>query len=90
MKKCCNSKGIFSCAECDEFPCSVLKAFENDRHPHHKSVIDSLMALKEKGKELWLEQQNKRWICNKCETFYSWYDTKCKNCSEPVNGYDKC
>jgi hypothetical protein len=86
MKKCCIKKDLFSCANCNEFPCSVLKAFEGDQHPHHKGVIEMLELLSTKGKENWMELQTKRWTCAKCGTNCSWYDTNCLNCNEKFNG----
>ena len=66
MKKCCLQKKVSTCADCDEFPCSVLKAFENDQHPHHNGVIKSLEDLNRNGEIKWLEIQRDRWSCNYC------------------------
>jgi len=86
IKKCCIQKNIFSCADCNEFPCSVLKAFENDQHLHHKGVIPSLMELKATGKTKWLEKQINRWTCKVCGTPCSWYDEECGKCKKKFNG----
>jgi hypothetical protein len=86
MKKCCQKKGLFSCADCDEFPCSVLQAFESDQHLHHKRLIDILELLKQKGNEEWLMEQTNRWNCKNCGSACSWYDTNCPNCDEKFDG----
>lgn len=86
MKKCCIKKGIFSCNECKEFPCSVLNAFESDKHPHHKGVIRSLLELNEIGKDKWIEHQKDRWNCNYCNEPYSWYENRCKKCGNNIDG----
>jgi hypothetical protein len=86
MKKCNLQKQIFSCNECEEFPCSVLKAFENDQHPHHKGIIDSLKQLKILGKNNWINEKEKRWSCTKCGNNYSWYELKCINCENELDG----
>ena len=87
MKKCAVKKEIFSCARCNEFPCSVLKAFESDQHPHHKGVIVSLELLNKIGKDKWLNDQENRWTCKNCRTAYDWYNTRCLTCNEEVNGF---
>lgn len=86
MKKCCVNKNVFSCNECEEFPCSVLKGFENDKHPHHKGIIQSLSELTRVGKDIWLENQKERWFCKNCNEPYSWYETKCNKCGTKING----
>lgn len=86
IKKCCIQKGFFSCADCNEFPCSVLKAFENDGYHHHKGVIKSLKTLKDKGMDEWINYQNNRWSCLNCGNPYSWYDKNCRYCNGNVNG----
>lgn len=86
MKKCSQQKNIFTCANCNEFPCSVLKAFENDQHLHHKGVIKSLVSLADIGNEKWLLKQQERWTCNKCESAFSWYENQCLNCKNHING----
>lgn len=89
MKKCCSQKGLFTCADCEEFPCSVLKAFENDQHQHHKGVVVLLNDLKQNGETKWIEIQKERWSCNNCGHPFSWYDKNCENCNEKVDGLEK-
>ena len=87
IKRCCMQKEIEACNQCEEFPCSVLKAFDNDEYPHHSGVIDSLKELSANGQDTWLKKQNKRWSCTNCQTIYHWYETECENCGKEVNGF---
>lgn len=89
IKKCCSRKGIISCNQCDEFPCSVLKAFDDDKVPHHTGVIESLITLSKVGEDNWLIIQNQRWSCTNCQTPFHWYDKKCKNCGNNVSGLER-
>ena len=86
IKKCCMQKGISICAECDEFPCSVLKAFENDYCLHHKGLIRSHESIMEIGIETYIREQEDRWKCSKCNKQHSWYDKICTHCGNQVNG----
>jgi len=87
IKRCCLYKGIRSCSECDEFPCSVLEAFDRDEYPHHSGVIESLQLLSGSGPEKWLDQQRKRWSCPHCQTAFHWYQDRCDSCGKEVRAY---
>ena len=87
IKRCCLYKGLGSCAECDEFPCSVLEAFDKDRHPHHTGVIGSLQLLAGSGQEQWLNIHQQRWCCPQCATPFHWYQEHCESCGKEVKGY---
>lgn len=80
IKKCNRLKEIETCADCNEFPCSVLNAFENDGHPHHKGVIDSLSLLSRNGHSTWLHKMKKKYTCSECGLALSWYDDICPDC----------
>ena len=87
IKRCCLHKNIESCAECDEFPCSVLEAFDMDDYPHHSGVIESLKVISESGPEELLDLQQRRWSCTECNTSFHWYQDTCKSCGKKVQGY---
>lgn len=58
---CCLKKGFETCADCDDFPCDRIKIWDKaDSFVTHKPCIKNLKSIKEKGIEIFLEQQNKR------------------------------
>jgi hypothetical protein len=87
IRRCCIRKGIDSCIECEEFPCSVLTAFSTDEYPHHQGVIESLKILSEAGGEGWLKIQEQQWSCKTCNTSFHWYEKKCPVCGSDVPGF---
>lgn len=87
IRRCCVSKKVNSCNECEEFPCSVLTAFNNDEYPHHNDAIESLKLLSEMGPDEWLKMKNRRWSCENCHTPFHWYEKNCENCGMEVTGY---
>jgi hypothetical protein len=89
IKKCCLRKGILLCNQCDEFPCSVLKAFDFDNVSHHTGVIESLIKLSKTGEDNWLINQNEKWSCTNCHIPFYWYDKTCKNCGNTLSGLEK-
>jgi len=89
IRRCCIMKKIYSCNECEEFPCSVLIAFDTDEYPHHHGVIESLKRLSELGAVQWLEMQHKRWNCKSCHTPFHWYEKNCEKCGSEVPGYKR-
>jgi hypothetical protein len=87
IKRCCQHKNIDSCSECDEFPCSVLEAFDKDEWPHHSGIIDSLKVISESGEAKLLELQKRRWSCPECKTSFHWYQDTCESCGKKVKGF---
>jgi hypothetical protein len=77
---CAINKGIEFCFECDEYPCDKLKAFKEDKHPHHSAIFKNSERIKEIGIEPWFSEQENRWKCTACGGPFSWYDEKCEKC----------
>ena len=84
IKLCAKSKNIEFCHECDEFPCSRISDFRNDKYPHHSVVLKNLKIIKEKGLNSWLNEQKKRWKCPQCGTRFTWYNEICNECGEKL------
>jgi Protein of unknown function (DUF3795) len=64
---CVKKKGLEVCSDCPDFPCSKFKSQEdykqikeNSSYPSYKKVLLNLNAIKERGIERFIEQQNKR------------------------------
>lgn len=89
IRKCGIEKDIEVCVECNEFPCSVLKAFENDHCPHHKGLINSQKGIIETGIDGYIKKQQERWRCKDCNRAFSWYETRCRSCGATVSGYSE-
>ncbi len=90
LKKCAREKNIEFCIECSDYPCQDLTNFkEETKYPYHCEVFDNLEEIKNLGKEKWLKNQQKRWSCQNCGSLFSYYDLKCPECSQEVNGYKK-
>ncbi|AOT72227.1 DUF3795 domain-containing protein [Geosporobacter ferrireducens] len=80
IRDCARDREIEYCSLCDDFPCKILKEFNNDGKPHHAESISNLNLLKDIGKEKWLELQKEKWTCTKCNSRYSWYLKQCQKC----------
>ena len=51
---CAREKGLELCVYCEEYPCSNLQTFYNNRYPY---LEESLTRLLEIGKDAWLNEQ---------------------------------
>ncbi len=88
LKACARNKGLAFCGECDLYPCADLQAFIDDvRYPYHSLVPQDLAAIREKGLEGWLVEQDTRWRCPACGTRHSWHDTTCPQCGGPTRNW---
>ena len=84
IKTCAEERGLLHCGLCSFFPCGKIIQFQYDsRYIHHLDVVDNLSELKEKGPDLWLKEQEKKWTC-KCGVPFSWYETNCINCGSSL------
>jgi len=84
FKRCAESKKIEFCYQCSNFPCSKLLEFRKDKYHHHSIVLKNLKTIKEKGLDLWLNEQEERWKCIKCGSLFTWYEKLCRNCGEKL------
>jgi hypothetical protein len=79
--KCCvDKKGIESCGDCDDFPCSKLIQFRcSPIWIHHLPVIENLRRRKIIGAEKWDEEQREvwsnEWYLERC----LWLQKECEN-----------
>ena len=60
FKKCAESKKIEFCFQCNEYPCTKLLEFKNDKFPHHSVVLKNLNKIKELGCKYWLKNQDRQ------------------------------
>jgi hypothetical protein len=64
---CVKKKGLETCAECSDFPCSKFKSDEeyqqmelSSSYPPDKKILSNLNFIKEKGIKEFIEQQQRR------------------------------
>jgi hypothetical protein len=86
IRACADGRGVLHCGLCPEFPCARIEDFRLDGHVHHLDILDNLVALKEKGPDRWLEEQERCWTCE-CGTKFSWYETTCHHCGTSLASY---
>ncbi len=80
MKKCASGQGLVSCADCADFPCRVLMAFDRDGLAHHRGVVDSLQECRAEGPEAWLRSQAVRYACAGCGRALTYHEQSCPSC----------
>lgn len=69
------------CYECEEFPCKRLKGLDNRyRSKYHMSMIENLKAIKAKGIDEFLEEQDVKWKCPECGGHVCCHNGLCLNC----------
>lgn len=72
IKPCASAKNIDSCADCKNFPCEHITAFENDGMPHHKNAVENLNKIRQYGVEAWFRDLAPLLRCS-CGKKQSWY-----------------
>ncbi|MEI6157456.1 MAG: DUF3795 domain-containing protein [Atribacterota bacterium] len=87
IRDCVEERGITCCGHCDEYPCPYLITFQNDSRVHHLDILDNMKDIMEMGSEKWLKTQDEQWTCPSCGTSYTWYETTCHRCGDPLESY---
>jgi hypothetical protein len=85
---CAQERGHEFCIECDDYPCTELESFRQER-PHRAEIHENLSRIREIGANAWLaEVKRERYSCPDCGTLNSAYDLRCRACGrEPGNTY---
>jgi len=74
------------CYECDKIPCQKLKKLnKNYTERWNVDLIENLKRIKKVGTEKWLKEQEKLYICPKCQGNICIHDTECYNCGNIIN-----
>lgn len=89
IRKCAINSKVDHCIDCDKYPCKLIVDSRKmvSFLPHIKSNHDNMVAIKKVGITQWLSEQETKWKCPDCNTNYSWYTRKCKNCSNNLKQY---
>jgi hypothetical protein len=76
---CVDEKGLDSCGNCEEFPCSKLIQFcFSPIWFHHLSVIENLRRQKAIGTEKWEEEQKEFWSNEWYLKRWLWLQKECE------------
>jgi hypothetical protein len=60
--RCLTERGLESCAECDDFPCTRIVQFAYDPiWRTHLPVLENLRRIRRIGVEAWLDEQEAHW-----------------------------
>ena len=90
-KKCKDSlkllKGeIEFCFECSYYPCENLTGLDNRyREKYGMSMIDNLNEIKNRGINYFIENQGKKYKCQKCGNLISIHNNKCFICDKVIS-----
>jgi len=80
LRACAFGKGLIHCAQCSDFPCQQIIAFNNDGMPHHSEVLNNIRRQRVIGIDAWIEEQEERWRCPHCGCEVEWYASQCPDC----------
>ena len=79
VKRCAESRELFFCGECDEFPCEKIARVET-RGGQCASIEENAARLRDVGWHAWLREQDARWRCPECRAKVGFDDPKCHAC----------
>lgn len=87
FRDCAAERGLTFCAECVEFPCDRLAAFQAER-PHRLDLWRDADRIREIGGEAWLAEIPARYACFSCGRVNNAYDLSCPGCAHvPAHAY---
>lgn len=76
------------CYKCESYPCTRLKNLDKRyRGKYGMSMLANLKQIKEKGLEVFIQEQEKRWTCPNCDKLLSAHRPVCLHCGEENNKY---
>ncbi|MCK5567679.1 MAG: DUF3795 domain-containing protein [Actinomycetia bacterium] len=74
------------CFECNYFPCDNLTKLDKSyRVKFGMSMIDNLNEIKKKGIDIFIEKQENKYKCPKCNNLISVHSKKCFACDKITN-----
>ena len=77
-----SKKEIEYCFECKDFPCKKLQKLDNSyREKYNMSMIDNLNFINEKGMKKFLQTQEEKYKCPKCQEIICVHNNKCYTCN---------
>ncbi len=83
IKSCTRDKGIEGCHQCDDFPCGTIDDFPL---PVGKKVIlRAVPYWREHGTEMWMREEEKRYLCPHCGYALFRGARSCRSCKAAVD-----
>ncbi|MBI9050810.1 MAG: DUF3795 domain-containing protein [Anaerolineaceae bacterium] len=80
-KTCATERGLTHCAQCDDFPCLLVKRLDKSyRQRYQTSLIENGKRLREVGFAQHLLNEQQRWQCSECGGVICIHDHLCSNC----------
>ena len=79
VRRCAEERGVDSCADCPEFPCSLLRDAQ-EKSPQLREAEASLHVRREQGFSGWFLRTQEEFRCPHCGTLNSVYDLWCRSC----------
>lgn len=85
IKTCANDHHVTFCADCDAFPCQIIKRLDKSyRDRYQISLIANANRMKEIGIEAYLAEERAKWTCSHCGGVISLHDAFCSECGEKI------
>ena len=83
VKKCTKQKGIEGCHQCDEWPCKFINNFP--MAVAKKVIFRTIPTWREKGTEIFVEEEEKRYHCPECDNQLFRGTKRCNKCGISVD-----
>jgi len=79
--RCLNEKGLNFCYQCDTYPeCEKFRGIAESCLKRGENLMENLEKIKAGKVEEWLEEEDKKWRCEKCGKPISMHLTECRWC----------
>ena len=78
---CLEAKGLNFCYECDTYPnCEKFHRVADYALKRGENLVENLAKIKAGKVEEWLEEEDRKWRCPKCDKPISLYLDECHWC----------
>ena len=85
-KNCAESRGLTHCAQCEDFPCRLVKSLDKSyRQRYGTSLLRNAEHLQEIGTEKYLQEEKQRWTCRECGGVVCIHDHLCSDCGQEMD-----
>jgi predicted RNA-binding Zn-ribbon protein involved in translation (DUF1610 family) len=83
IRTCTKTKGFTGCHQCDEFPCHHIENFPMT--VGKKVILRTIPYWREVGTEIWIQDEEARYICPNCDNKVFRGAVKCNKCKEQLD-----